>query len=608
MMCRSRLMSQSRGCLLSALLCATATAAAAPPVEKITLPLPWKVGQVLHYESEQAKTKTGPGTREKTVTTSKVEVKTVEAGKDGFVQHWRGHDAREEVIEGDKAAAELTMQAAKKLEDLPMIVEMDGDGGYRKLRNLDELGRRSRDALRPLMLELVSAGVNKAMAGAEPAKRSEALGKLPTDIEAMLQRLTAPNVLENLLTKDLQTVLNFTGASLDDDQSYELETSLGNPTGGAAFPAKLTFGLYVSKDEPEDVFLEWTLEIDPVKGATAIWDTVERMYGRTISEAERKELPAQVSIVDKGFLVFERATGLPEMYESVRTSKVGENANFERSRMRLLDGGHGHEWNAQNPQETEPEMTAAERDAQLCADEGADTQAAIAACSRILEDKGMEAKAQARWYAGRAWHRFRASQSAESVGDYGRALALAPGNVAFLLGRSRAQGQARDYRAALADATTAAALEPDSVLAHLFIGSAHDGLKEYAKAVEHHGRVTMLAPADARGYDARCWSRAMLGDYAGGKVDCNRALQLDPASWNSYNSRGYIHYRLADHARAVADNDKAIQNQPEVASSWYVRGLAKRAQGDAKDGDADIAKAIQLDAGVVERYAGYGVK
>jgi len=590
--------------------------AADPPAkaEEIKVPLPWKQGQVLQYQFEQVETKTKPGAREKSISTSMLEVKTVEAGKDGFVQHWRSYDNKEEVLEGDKEQSKAIADAMKGLEDLAFVVETDADGLYKGMRNLDEVAKRLRAAMQPVMLKLVRAAAEKNTVALEPAKRKEALDKVEAEANAFLDRFTQAQVLEGLLTRDIQTVLNFSGAELEDDQAYELETTLENPTGGAPFPAKLTFGLYVEKESPEDVWLEWRLEIDAVKGAAAIWDTVERLYGRKIDDAERKTLPAQVSIVDTGFIVFERATGMPELYQYVRNTKIAENANYERRRMRLLGQAHDHEWVDENPQATEPELSAEERDAQLCADHGSDVQAAIAACSRALERKDLEPAKRAEWHAQRGWHRYRNRQGAEGVADFGKAVELDPTKPGYVLGRSRAHRQAGDFPAALADADRLVALassgpsNPEWSHAHAARGFALEGMGKWGDAVAAHDKAITLAPENATWRDARCWARAMAGDYDGGKNDCDRALALDPESWNSYNSRGYIHYRLGNHAAAVADYDKAIEHVPDMASSWYVRGLARRALGDAKGADADIAKGLALDPKVAERYAGYGVK
>lgn len=595
--------------LLSACLAVPGIAVAVEPeAGKIKLPLPWKQGEVLHYETERVKTDTGPGKREKSVQTSNASVEILEAGKDGFVQQWTWSGTKEEVLEGDKSMQAAIAEATAQLEKIPLVVEMNAEGNYTGVRDLAAIGQRMVAVMRPMLVKQVDLELQKHVAGMDAAQRKQAQDKALEGLDAFLKRFTEPKLLENLLTKDIQNVLAFAGAELENDQAYVLETVLDNPTGGAAFPGKLTFGLYEDEEEPQDIWLEWTLEIDPVKGATAVWDTVERMYGRKIGEAERKELPAEVSIIDKGFIVFERGTGLPELYQNVRTTKFGENANYERNRMRLLGRGHDHVWLEQNPQATDPELSSEERDAQLCADPGADFSAAIAACSRLLEATALEPRERARWHASRAGHRVRMNQHVQAVADFDKAIALQPEQYGYYLGRARAHGAGGNHQAALVDAGKAGSLEPTSAEAHLLLGAAHEGMKDFPRAIEQFSRVIELAPADARGHDARCWARAMAGDMGGAKSDCDRAIELNAESWNSYNSRGYVHYRAGRFAESLRDYDAALAAQPEVASSWYVRGLAKRALGDAEGAEADIAKGLALDPKVAERYAGYEAK
>jgi len=597
--------------LFSACLAVFGSAVAAEPkpeAGKIKLPLPWKQGEVLRYETERVQTETAPGKREKSVSTSKAAVATLEVRKDGFVQQWTWSESKDEVLEGDKSMQQVMAEATAKLEKIPLVVEMNAAGNYSGARNLADIGQQMIVVMRPMLVKQVDAELEKQAGTMDAAQRKRAQEEAVARLDGFLKRFTEPKVLENLLTKDIQNLLAFTGAELENDQAYELETVLENPTGGAAFPGKLTFGLYEDEEEPEDIWLEWTLEIDPVKGATAMWDTVERMYGRKISDAERKELPVEVSIVDKGFIVFERGTGLPELYQNVRTTKFGENANYERNRMRLLERGHDHVWLEQNPQATEPKLTAAERDAQLCADDGADDQAAIAACSRMLEQGGVDPRKRAEWFAQRAWHRDGLDQHAEAVADYGKAIALVPDKADYHLWRSTARRKSGDAKAALVDVERALALDPKWAYAWMIKAFAHERMDDWSKAVDAYGEAISIAPGEADYYDGRCWARAMVRDFVGGKADCNRALELDPESWNSYDSRAYIHYRLGEHAKAIADGDMALQHEPEVGPSWYVRGLAKRALGDARGAEADIAKGLALDPKIAERYAGYEAK
>jgi tetratricopeptide (TPR) repeat protein len=588
-------------------------APAQPPAaeaEKIKLPLPWKVGQVLKYETEKVKTKTAPGNREKSIATATVEVRTVEADAKGFAQEWRWRDAKEDIVEGDKSMSEAMAKASRQIEarDLPLVIEMDPDGSYRRSRNIDEIAKVFREVMRPVIGELIAKGVRDASVGLDDAKRKEALDKVPAQTEAFLDRVTSSALLEAIMTREIQGILNYSGMELEDDQAYELETSLPNPTGAPPFPAKLTFGLYVEEDEPEDVYLEWRMAIDESKAAAVAFETAERLFGRKLTDAERKDLPVKMSITDEGFIVFERATGIPELFQNVRTTKLGEQANYERDRMRLQGTEHEHEWVDENPQDTEPTLSSAERDAQLCADEGADVVAAIAACSRILERGDLDAKQRARWHAARAGHRVRSAQYAQAIADFDKAIAAQPQDHRPYVGRANAQLQSGNHDATLADAAKAAALQPTSVEAQLLQGSAHEARKDYVRAAAHFGEAIARAPTDPRGHDARCWTRALAGDLEGAKADCDRALVLAPDSGNTFNSRGYVHFRAARFADAVRDYDAAIAVRQDVASSWYIRGLAKRALGDAKGADADIAKGLSLDPKVAERYAGYGVK
>jgi tetratricopeptide (TPR) repeat protein len=102
--------------------------------------------------------------------------------------------------------------------------------------------------------------------------------------------------------------------------------------------------------------------------------------------------------------------------------------------------------------------------------------------------------------------------------------------------------------------------------------------------------------------------RAIKGDAAvDALADCDRALALVPTDSNTFNSRGFVHYLMGNYAASIRDYDTALASDPKVASSHYMRGMAKNNLA-AGSGDADIAAGIALDAGVGERYAGYGVK
>ena len=223
-----------------------------------------------------------------------------------------------------------------------MVVVLDADGAYRSIRNIDQLSARMRVAMAPVAKASLEAGLQAApppQAGSAEERRAQAEAVLKT----YLDNITSPKLLEATATRQVRNIAFFNAGGLEDDAWYTLETELPNPTGGANFPAKLEYGLWVSEDDPEDVYIRWTSTIDPVKGAAALADTVRRLFGEGLPLAP-EDLPKQVAIEDAGLILVHRPTGMVEMYEDERTTTFGETKNYERTRMRLLDAGHGHEW------------------------------------------------------------------------------------------------------------------------------------------------------------------------------------------------------------------------------------------------------------------------
>ncbi len=203
---------------------------------------------------------------------------------------------------------------------------------------------RLREAVAPVLEEGLAAGMKAAaVTDMTEAQRKEAATQARAAMATYLDNITSHKVLEAMASKQARNIAFFNGGGLEDGASYEMETELENPTGGPNFPAKLTFGLWVSEDDPEDVFIEWTSTIDPVKGAAALVDTVKRLFGDDM-KLDPKELPDKVAIVDTGLMLVHRPTGMVEMYQDERTTTFGDDTSRERHRMALLDAGHGHEW------------------------------------------------------------------------------------------------------------------------------------------------------------------------------------------------------------------------------------------------------------------------
>ena len=310
----------------------------------IDLPLPWKQGQVLVYAVEQLESDQSGDEKERSIMTATTELRTRRADKDGFEVHWVTRDTTHETLEGDASMDAIVLPAMKQMEGEPMVVSLAPDGTFNAISNIEHMSRRMREVLAPVLDEALEAGLKASAAGEMTEdQRKQAREKARAAMQAFLENFTSPKVLETMASKQARNIAFFNAGGLEDGASYELDTELENPTGGKPFPAKLTFGLWVSEHDPEDVFIEWTSVIDPEKGRDAVIDTAKRLLGVEL-DADASDLPATISIKDTGLILIHRPTGMIEMYEDEREMVFGDRRSQERHRMRLLDQGHGHEW------------------------------------------------------------------------------------------------------------------------------------------------------------------------------------------------------------------------------------------------------------------------
>jgi hypothetical protein len=313
---------------------AAAEAAVAPTVKWV---LPWKAGTMLEYASEDLTTK-DLGGRERTRSTSTATVRISEVSDEGFVQAWSWRDNNYVVEEGDKAEEAAVREFSAALQDIVLEVQLDADGTYQGLRNLDRITPRLREATLPM----ISAGMDEKLAAiSDEAKREEARKAGQAQVEAILDRMLAPAVVEVMLARNIQWYNALAGIDIEPDQDYEAKLELPSPVGGPAIPVTIVFSLSVSRDDPDDMYVVFEQKIDRGNAGVALSAIVESLFGTKLPAGE--DAP-EMSIVDDGMFVVHRPTGVPEMFESTRTVKYGERSKVERYRLRLLNGVHEHAW------------------------------------------------------------------------------------------------------------------------------------------------------------------------------------------------------------------------------------------------------------------------
>ena len=223
------------------------------------------------------------------------------------------------------------------------------------------------------------------------------------------------------------------------------------------------------------------------------------------------------------------------------------------------------------------------------------------------------------------FQRAQASASKEDYGqafiDFTKAAALDPAKSADVQAilrepkyaaldynkRGEAYYSKKDYDHAIADYDQAIGFNPDFIVARRNRAEAYEAKNEYIRAIPDYDQILRIQPTNAGVWNARCWSRAIVGDLNIALADCNESLRLKPDNANTIDSRALVYLKLGDLDKAMADYDAALKLDPKLAGSLYGRGLTKQKKGDAT-ATADIAAAKAIKSDIAERFGGYGLK
>ncbi len=128
------------------------------------------------------------------------------------------------------------------------------------------------------------------------------------------------------------------------------------------------------------------------------------------------------------------------------------------------------------------------------------------------------------------------------------------------------------------------------------------------RAIADYDEAIKLDPTFARGFNNRCWARAVVGRVAEAVADCDELLRLAPNVANTLENRGFAWLKMGQFDRAIADYDAGLRLNPDNKADYlYGRGLAKLKKGDAS-GTADVAAAKALHDKIDAEFASYGVK
>lgn len=317
---------------LSVLLLATSASAA----ERVRVAVPWTTGQTVAYDDEALHRENGEndGASVRRIT-DETRIRVDAAGRDGYALTWTTHDSRVEAVDGDRSLSDLLAPVLDALDDVPVTIELDGNGRYRRLRDLDVLADRVRKAMLPAFLANLDRSLGVDAGGNAKVDKSEHDGMLAAarrDLESNLDAIVSRDSVEAGAVSQMRLMSAFVGKTLVPGKAYRDAEPILSPVEGHPLPGVREYTLEIDREDPGLARLRWTHRFDATADAKTQWALAQELGAQAITDG----LPQDMVLSQSGTLVFRRDTGLVELLEVEDRSKYGRvHDEEERHRMRL---------------------------------------------------------------------------------------------------------------------------------------------------------------------------------------------------------------------------------------------------------------------------------
>ncbi len=151
---------------------------------------------------------------------------------------------------------------------------------------------------------------------------------------------------------------------------------------------------------------------------------------------------------------------------------------------------------------------------------------------------------------------------------------------------------------AIGDFNRAIALAPDFVPAYQNRGNAWYARGNYGEALEDYDTAIRLDPKAASAYVNRATVRRDLGVTDGALADYQQAIELG-ARAPAYSGRGQLYMRQQDYTHAIEDFDRAVRLTVQTSDNYMLRAKAHEADDEVRQ------RARRLRAGGAARSEEY---
>lgn len=331
--------------LVAALMFATAmatTTTTADAAERVRWPIAWKAGEVASYDSESVVRETEDGATSVRRVTDRTAIRTLEADDKGYALVWTTQDSRVEAVEGDRSMIDMLAPMLDELDGVEVVVELDRDGHYRRVRNLDAVVTRVRAA----MLPVFAANLQKMFDVADPklakADHEALLTLARNNLETSIEGIVTTDSVQAMSSAQAKTITAFVGKPLVVGKRYRDDATMESPREGLPLQASREYVLSLVDGDPTLARIRWTRTLDPRGDAKMLWMLVDELAGDD-APAAREGRPTGLELSEEGMVVFHRDTGAVEMLETIEISRYGT-AHDEHERYRMRRVGSARTW------------------------------------------------------------------------------------------------------------------------------------------------------------------------------------------------------------------------------------------------------------------------
>ena len=327
--------------LLSALLVTMPAFASA--AEKVRWPIGWKAGEVATYDTESIVRDTANGATNTRRITDRTRIRTDEADDRGYALTWTTHDSRIEAVEGDRRMVDTIAPILDKLDGVEVVIELDRNGHYRRVRNLEALIVKVRAAMLPVFAANLPTLFDENDPKLSKYDRDGALAIARSNLEASIDSSITPQGVEAMASAQAKTMTAFAGKTLVVGKRYRDTEPMDSPTEGRPLPASREYTHSLVDGEPDLARIRWTHTLDSRANAQVLWMLVDELIGNEEPGAQRDSRPDDLSLREEGVVLFRRDTGAVEMLETTEISRYGK-AHDEHERQRMRRSGSVRTW------------------------------------------------------------------------------------------------------------------------------------------------------------------------------------------------------------------------------------------------------------------------